>query len=146
MESRGSRKYSAPYKKTNLVKFLIFIHAIFFITWAGLFFIPSSVWPDRIFYHFWYVISVLVFNFSWGNLLRIKNNRKNGLFVCMLTTITQYARGHNLNDQNNYSHSFFKEMLSKFNRYNLENHSEKIISVLAFLSLFIISYQYFFLY
>ena len=128
------------YKKI-LINSLIFLHIIFFISWIGLFLIPRSIWPDRIFYHFWYIVGVIGLNLVWGGFLRLKYKDGN-LFVCPLTTITQYFRGYNISDKMNNKYLFVGEVLSKFNI----KYSKGIMVIGGTLSLLIISLQYFLIY
>lgn len=122
----------------QLIKFLVFLHILFFISWIGLFFVPESIWPNRVFYHFWYVIGVMGLNVGWGSSIKLYNKRGN-LFVCPLTTMTQYARGHKISDEKNNGHSFVSEILLNLNiRY-----PRLIILMGGTLSVLIISYQYF---
>ncbi|MBI2663403.1 hypothetical protein HYX15_02615 [Candidatus Woesearchaeota archaeon] len=126
--------------KRLFVKFLIFLHIIFFVSWIGLFFIPRSIWPDRVFYHFWYVVGIIGLNLIWGGFLRVKYGKGN-LFVCPLTTMTQYFRGYSIDDERNNKYLFVKEILLKFNIKN----AKEVQIIAACISILIISYQYFIL-
>lgn len=128
------------YKKI-FVRFLIFLHVLFFISWIGLFFIPKSIWPDRIFYHFWYVSGIIGLNLVWGGFLKL-SYKKGNLFVCPLTTITQYFRGYKINDVRNNKYLFVGEILSKFNI----NYSRTIMIIGGTLSLLIVSINYILIY
>ena len=127
--------------KDILIRSLIFIHIIFFISWIGLFFIPKSVWSNRIFYHFWYVSGVILLNLVWGGFLKLRY-KKGNLFVCPLTTMTQYFRGYKISDVRNNKYLFVGEILSKFNI----NYSRSIMIIGGTISLLIVSINYILIY
>ena len=140
MNSEIYRNINLIRYKDILIKFLVSIHIIFFISWVGLFFIPTSVWPNRIFYNFWYVLGIILLSFIWGNFIR-RYNKNGNLFVCPLTTMTQYLRGYGIKDETNNNHLFLSEILGLLSiKYN-----KTIMIIGGSLSLLVISYQYFLL-
>tara|TARA_Y100000310_G_scaffold265643_1_gene276811 strand:- start:1941 stop:2321 length:381 start_codon:yes stop_codon:yes gene_type:complete len=120
-----------------LIKLLIILHILFFVSWIVLFFIPLSLWENRITYQFHYVYGIIFLNLIWGGFMKFFNINSN-TFICPLTTFTQYLRGYSFKDTRNNQHLFISEIFNKFN-LKYSNITEKIG---ATLSLVIVSYLY----
>ena len=96
--------------EVSFEEFLFNFHIIIFLSIILLFFIPLSVWPGRIWFHFWYVTMILASQILTGLTLlpyMIKSNRYR--LVCPLTTWMQYVRGYLPKDPKNFDHSFVSE-------------------------------------
>lgn len=99
----------------SLVKRIIFdtiylVHLILIIFWFGLFLVPTSFWPNRIIFHFWFIFIFMLLQVGWGFIL-IPYMKKYRI-VCPLTTLMQYLRGYSVSDKNNFNHSFVREFLA----------------------------------
>jgi len=94
-----------------LTTFLFVLHAIVFIVWFGLFFIPLTVWPARPAFHFWFVFGVFASELATGGLMTKKVGKFN--LICPLTTAMQLSRGYSLQDPTNFDHSFVREVFTK---------------------------------
>ena len=100
----------------------------------GLFLIPKSILPEKIIFHFWYLVIIMLIQFIWSLIVFKKFS-----LVCPLTTLMHLLRGCKLNDKNNYQYPFIAGLLRKLNI----NLSYKFINVLLFFALIIVSAQYF---
>ncbi len=125
--------------KLFLADFLFWIHFIVGSIWLGLFLAPSSLWPDKITFHFYLTVAIVGHQFLWG-LLIMPWTRKFRM-VCVLTTPMQLLRGQKISDPKNYSHSFLKELVGK----NGIKIPHAFSTLLTFSALGLIIYQYFFL-
>jgi hypothetical protein len=97
---------------SRLAEGIFWLHAIIFVVWIGLFFVPVSFWPQRIHVHFWYVLIMVMSEIVMG-LLLMKHMHKFRI-VCPLTALMQYIRGYSLTDPKNYDHSFVREFAERF--------------------------------
>lgn len=99
--------------KTRLVlaNILFWLHFIIGTVWLGLFLVPSSVWYDKIAFHFYLTLIIVAHQFIWG-LMLMPWTRKFRM-VCLLTTPMQLLRGLEISDPKNYDHSFFNEIMGK---------------------------------
>ncbi len=97
--------------RKKIAKFLYVAHVGVIAVWWGLFFVPLSWWADRVFFHFYLSLFIVIQQFLWGFL--IMPWTKKYRMVCSLTTLTQLLRGKNIADKENYSHSFLKEIFAK---------------------------------
>jgi hypothetical protein len=95
-----------------LSKTLFFFHVVFVAFWYGLFFVPESVFPGRVSFHFYLTLVVVFHQFIWGFLLLPWTGRYR--MVCILTTINQLIRGDKMSDSKNYDHSFTQEFFKGF--------------------------------
>ena len=123
-------------KRSFATGFLFWIHLPFVLIWFGLFFIPSSLWSDRVVFHFCYVLSITIIHFLLFFILSPKIKKID--FICPLTTWTQSFRGYPVKDKRNYAHSFIAELLKKV-RINV---SFKSVDILMLISFFIVIVQY----
>ena len=99
-------------KRTFWTEIIFWSHLPIVIIWFGTFFIPLSVWPKRITFHFWYILIFLLVQLAWGIMLYPKIKKVD--FICPLTTLLQYLRGYPIANKNNYNHSFIAELLTRF--------------------------------
>ena len=132
------KKRHNPKSKNNfLIDILFWLHCPLVIIWFGLFFIPGSLWQNKIVFHFWFISIFLLGQLAWGGILYPKINKI--MLICPLTTLMQYFRGYPIKDKRNYNHSFIAELL---NRLNI-NVSFHWVSILLIITLIIVSIQYF---
>lgn len=114
-------------------------HVVTVLIWIGLFLVPVSLWPDRITFHFYMTVIIVISQFIWGIMI-MPWTRKFRL-VCALTTFTQLLRNQKISDPKNYSHSFFKELFG--------NHGIKIphavSTLITFSILSLVTFEFFFL-
>ncbi|MDO8470930.1 MAG: hypothetical protein Q7S63_03140 [bacterium] len=122
-----------------LAEFIFWAHVLIVAFWWGLLFVPSSWWPEKIAFHFYFTLGIVFHQFLWGFLLMPWT--KKFRMVCALTTPMQLLRGDNLSDPKNYDHSFMKEMFGKTGL----TVSNRLATILTFTILTIVSIQYFFL-
>lgn len=125
--------------KLFLANLLFWIHFVIGSIWLGLFLVPSSVWHDKITFHFYLTIAIVSHQFLWG-LLIMPWTRKFRM-VCILTTPMQLLRGEKISDPKNYEHSFFKELVGK----NGLKVPHAFSTALTFSALGLVIYQFFFL-
>jgi len=91
---------------------VFFFHVTFVIFWCALFLIPESIFPDRVSFHFYLSLLVMLHQIFWGLIILPWTGRYR--MVCILTTITQLLRKESVSDPKNYEHSFNREFLNKF--------------------------------
>lgn len=119
--------------KEFLIKLIFCLHLPILILGFGPFLIPTSIWPEKIIFHFWYLLIIMLIQFIWS----ITVFKKFSL-VCPLTTLMQLLRGCKLNDKNNYQYPFVAGLLKKLNIHL----SYKVVNALLFFALIIVSAQY----
>ncbi len=117
-------------------EFLFWLHLPIIIIWFGLFLISKTIWPERIIFHFWYIMIIMIIQLVWGFILYPKI--KKITFICPLTTWSQYLRGYSIKDRQNYAHSFIKELLEKLNI----KISFKLINILLVITFVMVAIQY----
>jgi hypothetical protein len=122
-------------KRGWLIELIFWLHLPIVILWFGLFAVPKAIWPERVIFHFWYIVILLLVQFLWGLILRKKLD-----MICPLTTLMQYWRGYPCNDKKNYGHSFIAELSSKL-RIKIHYHG---VNVVLLITLVIVFIQYFF--
>jgi hypothetical protein len=125
--------------KLLLANFLYWIHVAIVLSWVGLFFVPISVWHDRIAFHFYLTLLIVGHQFIWGSI--IMPWTKKFRMVCVLTTFMQLLRGQSISDPENYEHSWFKEFAGK-QGIKIPHAAS---TLLAFSILALTTYQFFFL-
>jgi hypothetical protein len=118
---------------------LFWLHFIIGCLWIGLFLVPSSIWHDRITFHFYLTIIIVAHQFLWGLFLMLWT--KKFRMVCILTTPMQLLRGQKISDPKNYEHSWFKELIGKQGI----KIPHALSTALTFSILSLITYQFFFL-
>ncbi|MDP3900916.1 MAG: hypothetical protein Q8Q38_01045 [bacterium] len=79
--------------------------------WYALFLVPSSWWPGKIEFHFFFTIAIVAHQFLWG--LVIMPWTKRYRMVCILTTPMQFLRGQSISDSKNYDHSWTAELIGR---------------------------------
>jgi hypothetical protein len=94
-------------------KFLARVVLLFHVTlvsfWLSLFFLPESLFLDKISLQFYLSLLIVGHQFFWG--FAIMPWTEKYRMVCFLTTITQLLRGEKISDSKNYDHSFTREVL-----------------------------------
>lgn len=120
-------------KGTFYSELLFWVHLPIVIFWFGLFFIPKSIWPERVFFHFWMIISIMAIQVIWSLVIFRKFN-----LICPITTWMQSCRGYTLKSKKNYGHSFIAELCGRlgFNVYF------KSINIALLITLLIVVIQY----
>ena len=88
---------------------LFWLHVPVIIVWFGLFFIPASIWPSKVVYHFWFIILAFASQLLWG-LILYPIRKHLGWGVCFLTTLNQRVRGYPISDPHNHNHWFLEEL------------------------------------
>jgi len=121
-----------------LAKAIFLIHSLVVIFWIGLLFVPNNIWPDKINFHFYLTLFIVINQFLWG--LIILPWTKDYKMVCFLTTINQLLRGKSISDEENYKHSFLKELFGKAGI----TVSHRFSTILTFTILTIVTIQYLF--
>ncbi|MBT3835962.1 hypothetical protein HOD05_01350 [Candidatus Woesearchaeota archaeon] len=118
------------------IKFLYVTHIPVTIFWFALFVVPTSIWPYRMDFQFWYALWLVGGQVTWGVLMFRKLQS-----ICPMTTVMQLLRGYDLKDKRNYEHGFIAEFFEDM-RFPI---SRKGTSILLNVSFVIIVLQYFFL-
>ena len=119
-------------------KITLYTHFLIGTFWYSLFFIPTTWWPDRIYFHFCLSLVIVFHQFIWGMIITPWTGKYR--MVCILTTLTQCLRKQKISDPNNYNHSFMKELLNKRGI----RISHRMVTFLTFAVLTITTIQYFF--
>lgn len=131
-------KRKSPKKSSSQLGRIIFaFHLVVVAFWLGLFFVPTSLWKDRVVFHFYFTVFIVTHQFVWGALIWPWTKKFN--FPCFLTSIMQLARGYKLSDPRNYNHSFISE---GFKNLGIKV-SMNVVTALTFVILIINIYQYF---
>jgi len=91
-----------------LQEIVFWIHLPIVAAWFGLFIVPTSIWPGRVTFHFWYIVILLIVQFLWSAIVFKKKD-----IICPLTTWLQWLRGYDLTDEKNFSHSFIAELFKR---------------------------------
>jgi hypothetical protein len=94
-----------------LTDFVCLSHFSIGFFWFGLFFLPSSWWPDKTSFQFFFTVTIIGHQFVWGAFIKFRTGKFRP--VCFLTTLTQRLRGLVLSDPKNYEHSFTREVFNK---------------------------------
>jgi len=97
------------YMRRFLADLIFYLHTSIVVFWYVLFFIPGSWWQNKVTFHFYYSLVIVLHQLLWG--LVIMPWTKKYRMVCILTTFTQLLRGEKISDPRNYDHSFTKEFL-----------------------------------
>jgi len=122
----------------NLFSRVIFLfHATFVAFWCGLFLIPESLFPNKVAFHFYLTMVVVLHQFCWGFLIMPWTGKYR--MVCILTTLTQLLRGQKVSDPNNYDHHFTQEAFLKIGI----NIPHKASALITFFILFLVTIRYF---
>lgn len=114
------------------------MHVAIVLFWWGLFLVPTSWWPNKISFHFYFSLGIVIHQFLWG--AAIMPWTKKFRMVCVLTTPMQLLRGQKISDSQNYDHSWTQEA---FRRMHM-TIPHWFTTVLTFSVLTLVSIQYFF--
>ncbi len=120
-----------------LIRFIFWLHLPIVSLWFGLFLVPTSLWPGRIIFHFWFMMIIMFLQFLWG-LVYFPITRKIDI-ICPLTTLMQSLRGFPLRSKQNYGHSFIAELLQKLKM----RVSYRWVNGLLVVTLILVAVQYF---
>ena len=123
--------------KRFLIKFVYWSHFGIGFFWCGLFFLPTSFWPDKISFQFFLTITIIGHQFIWGGFIKLRTGKFRP--ACVLTTITQYLRGLSISSPKNYNHSFTREIFEKIG----VPLPQKIAPVIGFIIFLVATIQYF---
>ena len=121
-------------------KLFFLIHSVIVVFWCGLLFVPIDWWPNKITFHFYLTLFIVLHQLLWGFL--IFPWTKKYRMVCPLTTITQLLRGEEISEEQNYNHSFAKEF---FGNAGI-NIPHRFATTFTFVILIITAIQHYFLY
>jgi hypothetical protein len=94
-----------------LSEFVFWLHLVIISAWVALFFVPLSLWPGRIAFHFCFSMVVIAHQFIWGAIVMPWTKRYR--MVCILTTLMQALRGYKISDPRNFTHSFVQELFHR---------------------------------
>jgi len=119
---------------------IFWTHLPILIAWIGLFFVPLSIFPQRVEYHLYYYLIVYIIQFITG--IFYYSTFGGLISLCPLTLIMQRIRGVPWKDPKNYEHSFTAEAWSRI--LGVKNKSRKSVSMIQNITLFLILVQYFF--
>lgn len=124
--------------KKSSAEIVFWLHFVLVATWFGPFFVPTSVWPGKISFHFWFILVAVILQFGWGFLmLPITKKYK---MMCPLTTLMQMLRGYQISDERNNHHSCIKEFFDRIGK----PVPKKAVTYSTFISLGVVTMQYFF--
>ncbi|NQV91780.1 hypothetical protein HQ489_04875 [Candidatus Woesearchaeota archaeon] len=118
------------------IKFMYVTHIPITAFWFVLFVIPTSIWPERMIFQFWYALWLVGGQVSWGILIFGKFKS-----ICPMTTVMQLLRGYDIKDERNYDHGFIAEFFEDMGI----PLSRKGTSVILNMSFLVIVLQYMFL-
>ena len=117
---------------------IFWAHIIIVGFWYALFLVPTSLWADKITFHFYFTLGIVGHQFLWGAAIMPWTKRYR--MVCILTTPMQILRGQNISDPKNYDHSFTTEFIKRVGF----KVSHKVSTILTFTILTIVTIQFFF--
>lgn len=123
-------------KRTFWTEIVFWLHLPIVVIWFGTFFIPLSLWPNRITFHFWCILILLLLQLLWGIILYPKTKKVN--FICPLTTLLQHLRGYPIESKKNYNHSFIAELLERFHI----RISFQWVNIMLWVTFIIVAIQY----
>ena len=124
--------------KRFFAEVIFWMHVLIVGFWYALFLVPTSLWADKITFHFYFTLGVVGHQFLWGAVI-IPWTRKYRM-VCVLTTPMQIFRGHSIADPKNYDHSFTLEFLKRLGI----SVPHKASTILTFIILTVVTIQFFF--
>ena len=117
---------------------IFWAHIIIVGFWYVLFLVPTSLWADKIAFHFYFTLGIVGHQFLWGAAIMPWTKRYR--MVCILTTPMQILRGQNISDPKNYDHSFTAEFIKRAGI----KVPHKASTILTFTILVIVTIQFFF--
>lgn len=121
-----------------LAEVVFWLHLAIGLFWYGLFLVKTSWWPEKIEFHFYLTLLIVGHQFIWGAVI-LPWTKKYRL-VCVSTTVMQLLRSKEISDPKNYEHAFTRELFSRTGT----TISHRVITVLNFTILVVVSIQYFF--
>ena len=124
--------------KNAAAELVFLLHFAIVAAWFGLFFMPTTLWPGKVTFHFWFILIAVMIQFGWGFLLLPVT--KSYKMICPLTTLMQLLRGYPIADDRNNHHSCIKEFFHRIGK----PVPKKAVTILTFASLGIVTIQYLF--
>ena len=124
--------------KRFFAEVIFWMHVLIVGFWYALFVVPTSLWSDKITFHFYFTIGIVGHQFLWGAV--IMPWTKKYRMVCALTTPMQILRGQSIADPKNYDHSFTAEFLKRMGI----SVPHKASTILTFIVLTAVTIQFFF--
>lgn len=124
--------------KRFFAEVIFWMHVLIVGFWYALFLVPTSLWADKITFHFYFTLGIVFHQFVWGAI--IMPWTKKYRMVCILTTPMQTLRGQSISDPKNYDHSITLEFLKR--RGISVPH--KASTILTFIVLTVVTIQFFF--
>lgn len=124
--------------KNHIANLIFGMHFFIVALWCGLLLVPTSWWPERISFHFYFSLLIVVHQFIWGFLITPWTGKYR--MVCILTTINQFLKGQKISDPENYDYSFAQNFLERTGI----TISHRRITIFTFIILTIVSIQYLF--
>lgn len=124
--------------KKFFAEVIFWTHVLIVGFWYALFLVPTSIWAEKITFHFYFTLGIVGHQFLWGAV--IMPWTKKYRMVCALTTPMQILRGQSISDPKNYDHSFTAEFLKR--RGISVPH--KASTILTFIVLTVVTIQFFF--
>ncbi|MBI3036973.1 hypothetical protein HYY73_04470 [Candidatus Woesearchaeota archaeon] len=118
---------------------LFWTHFVLVAVWFGLFLVPTDAWAGKVTFHFWFILIAVAVQFGWGFLM-LPVTRKYRM-ICPLTTLMQLLRGYPVADARNNNHSCIKEFFRRIGK----PVPKRAVTISTFVSLGIVTLQYFFL-
>ena len=115
---------------------VFWLHFVLVAIWFGLFFVPTSLWPGKITFHFWFILIGVIMQFGWG--LLILPITKKYKMMCPFTTLMQWLRGYPIKDERNNHHSCIKEFFHRIGK----PVPKKAVTMATFISLGVVTIQY----
>lgn len=123
--------------KNVFIELVFWLHLPIVVLWFGLFAVPTSLWHERVLFHFWYIVGIMGLQFFWG-LMLFRYTHKIDI-ICPITSLMQWLRGYPLSSRKNYGHSFIAEL---FERLKIKV-SYVFVNYLLLVTLIIVTVQYF---
>lgn len=130
-------------KKSILISTIFWLHLVIVLIWFGLFLVPASWWPERVPFHFWFIISITIIQTLWGWFLYQRKFMPKFDIICPLTSLMQWLRGYPLNHPDNYGHYYITELLILWGIKNKTTKQvNKLVNYALWLSIVLIIWQY----
>jgi hypothetical protein len=121
-----------------LIEIIYWMHLVIILLWFGLFFIPSCFWPNKVIFHFWFMVIITGVQFLWG-LFMIPYTKKVDI-ICPLTTVMQRLRGFPVKSAENLGHSYILEILKRLKI----GVSYRVVNIILLLTIIVVTIQYLF--
>jgi hypothetical protein len=117
---------------------LFYAHIPIFIFWFVPFFIPVSIWSQRVAIHAGYIVFLYILQHMFGAWYYPKIGYFTSL--CPVTLLMQRLRGFGWYDKETYQHSFVAEFMGRCGVPS----SKKQVNTLSHITLVLVLLQYFF--